>query len=156
MEDFMDNVIDVVNKVKLELSEAENTEGLCYYAANNVCYDLEELNIPAEIFNIREMAEVDYDHYFVLTKGNDEIKHLLIDLTFSQFSKKDNESLRFFDNWPKEELEKTERGQILSNNLIKNGYTLITDEDLYLYLNSFNPNYECFFTLDDIMSFKTR
>jgi len=152
----MDTVINIINNVKSEISQVDNNEGLCYYAANNICYDLENLNIPAEILNIREMAEVDYDHYFVLTKGNDEIKHLLIDLTFSQFSKKENENLRFFDNWPKEELEKNERGKILSNSLINNGYSLITDEDLYLYLNSFNPNYECFITLDDIMSFKTR
>lgn len=152
----MDNVINIVNSVKLELAKVENVDGLCYYASNNVCFDLEKINIPAEILNIREMAEVDYDHYFVLTKGNDEIKYSLIDLTFSQFCKKDNEDIRFFDNWPKEELEKSERGKILSDNLIKNGYSLITDEDLYLYLNSFNPNYECFFTLDDIMSFKTR
>ncbi|MCI9110841.1 MAG: hypothetical protein HFH47_03385 [Bacilli bacterium] len=152
----MDTVINVINKVKSELAHAENNDGLCYYACNNVCYDLENLNIPAEILNIREMAEVDYDHYFVLTSVSGEIKHLLIDLTFSQFSKKDNEQLRFFGNWPKEELEKNEKGKILSDNLTKQGYSLITDEDLYLYLNCFNPNYECFFTLDDIMSFKTR
>jgi len=152
----MDSIIDVVNKVKSELMCAENIDGLCYYASNNVCYDLENLNIPAEILNIRDMALVDYDHYFVLTRGNDEIEHLLIDLTFSQFGKRENESLRFFDNWPVLELEKSEKGKVLADNLINNGYSLITDEDLYLYLNSFNPNYECFITLDDIMSFKTR
>lgn len=150
----MDSVVDVVNKVKAELSEVSNTDGLCYYASNNVCYDLESLNIPAEILNIREMADVDYDHYFVLTRGNDEIKHCLIDLTFSQFAKKDNETLRFFENWPLEELKNSDRK--LADNLIKDGYSLITDEDLYLYLNSFNTSYECFITLDDIMSFKTR
>jgi len=152
----MDSIIDVVNKVKSELMCAENIDGLCYYASNNVCYDLENLNIPAEILNIRDMALVDYDHYFVLTRGNDEIEHLLIDLTFSQFGKRENESLRFFDNWPVLELEKSEKGKVLADNLINNGYSLITDEDLYLYLNSFNPNYECFFTLNDIMSFKTK
>ena len=83
----MDSIIDVVNKVKSELMCAENIDGLCYYASNNVCYDLENLNIPAEILNIRDMALVDYDHYFVLIRGNDEIEHLLIDLTFSQFGK---------------------------------------------------------------------
>ena len=152
----MDSIIDVVNKVKSELMCAENIDGLCYYASNNVCYDLENLNIPAEILNIRDMALVDYDHYFVLIRGNDEIEHLLIDLTFSQFGKRENESLRFFDNWPVLELEKSEKGKVLADNLINNGYSLITDEDLYLYLNSFNPNYECFFTLNDIMSFKTK
>jgi len=132
----MDSIIDVVNKVKSELMCAENIDGLCYYASNNVCYDLENLNIPAEILNIRDMALVDYDHYFVLTRGNDEIEHLLIDLTFSQFGKRENESLRFFDNWPVLELEKSEKGKVLADNLINNGYSLITDEDLYLYLNS--------------------
>jgi len=152
----MDSVINIVNEVKSELMGAENNDGLCYYAANNICFDLENANISAEIFNIREMAEVDYDHYFVLTKGNEEFKYCLIDLTFSQFDERDNHELRFFNSWPVQELKKSEKGRDLAVNLIENGYVLITDEEFYLYLNSFNSNYECFFTLDDIMNFKIR
>lgn len=152
----METVIDVVNKVKLELMEAENTDGLCYYACNNVCYDLDKLGIYAEMFNIREMAEVDYDHYFILTKENDKTKNILIDLTFSQFRKQDNSELRFFDSWPLEELENSNQGKALANNLLNQGFSFIDNDDFYLYLRSFNPNLECFFTLDDIISFKTR
>lgn len=149
----MSDFVNIINNVKEELSLSGDTEGLCYYAANNVNFDLDSINVFSLVFNIRDMMVADYDHYFALAKMDD---YYLIDLTFEQFDEKAGHELRFFDNWPALELQNSLEGKRIYNNLVNDGYSLITNEDFSLYLKSFNPEFECFFTLDDIMPSKVR
>ena len=149
----MDMIKEVINRIKAELSSVSSTDGLCYYASNNVCFDLEKMNIRASMFNVREMAFVDYDHYFVLVRLDG---CYLVDLTYLQFCKKENHELRFFDDFPATILESSERGSVILNSLLTDGYCLIEDNDLSLYLKSFNPGFDCFFTIDDIFPSKIR
>lgn len=143
----------IVSKVKGEVSLANESDGLCYYACNNVLYDLEDASIMADMFNIRDVIDMPYDHYFVLANESD--KKYLIDLTYEQFVKKDGE-LRFFNEWPSEVLKKSEEGKNLLNNLLNDGYSLVGDSEFITYLKGFNSEFEPFFTLDDMISSKIR
>ena len=137
----------IVDKVKKEIEKAPEIDGLCFYAANNLKYDLDSENIESEIFNIRDLADIDFDHYFILAKLDNDY---LIDLTYSQFARKKGMNIRFFDNWPEEVLKSTKEGEQLLNNLIKDGYSLINDDLFYQYIHSFNEKIEPFFTIEDV------
>jgi len=151
----MENDIkDVVSKVKDELSLVNETAGLCYYASNNVLFDLDYRGIDSFVFNVRELCDIDYDHYFVLANKDEKNKYL-IDLTYSQFLEK-NDKPRFFEKWPGVILKESIEGKKILDNLTNNGYLLVDDNDFYIYLKSFNPNLEMFFTLDDLVPLKTR
>lgn len=143
-------ISDVVRVVKDELSMVDNVEGLCYYASNNICFDLQQKGIMASVFNISDMADVPYDHYFVLVRDD---KYYLIDLTFNQFKEVENSELRFFDNWPVTVL--LESNEVLANRILNDGYSVISDEDLYAYLTSFNSEFLGLFTLDDVFETKS-
>lgn len=148
-------MFDVLNKVidnvKKEISVASFVNGLCYYASNNIVYDLDKALINSEMFNISEISDTNYNHWFVLARLDCET--YLIDTTYFQFARK-NEDLRFFEKWPSEILEK--RNKKLLKNLLIDGYSKVNDEDFYDYLSGFNENFRPMFTLDDLMdiSFK--
>ena len=148
------DIKDVIAKVKEELSVVNETAGLCYYASNNVVFDLEYKGIESFLFNVREICDIDFDHYFVLA-NKDENNKYLIDLAYSQFLEK-KEKPRFFEKWPSAILNESEEGKRILDNLKNNGYLLVDDNDFYTYLKSFNPNLEIFFTLDDLLPLKTR
>lgn len=150
----MDDIKNIVDKVKSEISVVKENDGLCYFASNNVLFDLDMASIKAEMFNIREVADASYDHYFVLANLSFDKKYL-IDLTYDQFIKKEGE-LRFFDRWPSEVLEESAEGKKLLENLLKDGYCQIGDSEFELYLKSFNPSFEMFFSLEDLMPSKIR
>ena len=116
---LLDDLKKIINNVKEEISVANELDGLCYYASNNIAFDLDKALINSEIFNIREMADTNYDHFFVLAflKNN----FYLIDTTYFQFVKKEGRNIRFSDNWPGDILK--ENNEKLLNNLLKEGYS---------------------------------
>ena len=116
------------------LDEFKNTDvsgfdGLCFYFSNNIKSYLEEQDIDVKIFNIHDLTNVDYDHYFLIADN------FLIDLTYSQFLPK-NGKLRFFDDFPSNILKKSVEGEKILSNLLNNGYFKI-ENNLDLYLSSF-------------------
>lgn len=143
-----------VTEVGKELANVEAVEGLCYYASNNICYDLTTAGVEASMLNIRELADVDYDHYFVLASDNSQ--KYLIDLTFNQFIKQEGYEIRFFNDWPSVMLKQTKIGNELLEHLAKQGYDKIDDQKLGAYISSFNPDQPFFFSVDDIMPSKYR
>ena len=142
---------EIVLNVKKEIVGIDDVSGLCFYTSNNISYDLNALGIKNQIFNIRDLADADYDHYFVLANSN-----YLIDLTYSQFLKKENHTLRFFDEWPSEILLKSEKGKIILEDLLSQGYIITDNEMMNLYLKSFNEYLDPIFTLGDLTSKKSR
>ena len=116
------------------LSEFKDTnvsgfDGLCFYFSNNIKSYLEEQGIYADICNIRDLTDIDYDHYFLIADG------FLIDLAYSQFLPKDGK-LRFFDEWPSNILKSSTQGKTILNSLLRDGYFKISN-NLNVYLNSF-------------------
>lgn len=147
----MSQIKKTVDNVKKELENVTEKTGLCYYASNNILFDLQNENIETFMFNTKDVAQSPIDHYFLLAKENDTY---LIDTTYSQFL--NNGTLRKFDAFPADVLSKTDIGQKLLNRLLEDGYSKIDDDLLYAYLSSFNPTLLPFFTLDDLIETKTR
>lgn len=116
------------------LSEVEpmvkDLDGLCFYFANNIKADLEDMEIPVHMHNINEKDG--YDHYYLI--ADDEY---LIDPTYSQFLPKLNESPILFEEFPASVLEKTERGKEILGDLIHDGYHKLIEGDMDIYLSGF-------------------
>ena len=104
-------------------------DGLCFYFSQNIKSYLEEQGISVIMYNIRDLIDISFDHFFLIADG------FLIDLAYKQFLPRKG-ILRFFEQWPAAVLEKTSEGKNILNNLLSNGYFKIED-NLNLYLNSF-------------------
>lgn len=137
------NEIDMAiqNTVESELEEIKgmSLEGLCIYMATNIHLELENQGISSEIFNIEDYTDVTYHHVFVMAKNQINKNIYLIDPSYSQFLPKKDQKLIAFDKWPAEVLSETENGQILLDNLLTSGYSLVNKDDITAYLNSFTP-----------------
>ncbi len=146
----MDKKIEkLINIVKEEISLVNEVDGLCYFASNNLLFDLQNAYIDAFMFNIRDLALTDFDHYFLIIKDS---KDYLVDLTFKQFVKEEGKRNRISKivKWPSEILEETELGQKVLNSLITDGYMELNDEVLNIYLKCFNSSLDFLVSLDDI------
>ena len=120
----IDYVLDEVKKTNID-----SFDGLCFYFSQNIKSYLEEQGIEAIMYNIRDLTNTLYDHYFLIADG------FLIDLAFSQFLPRNGE-LRFFEDFPSDILKSTVEGEKILNCLLNEGYFKI-DNNLNIYLNSF-------------------
>ncbi len=128
-DNYMEEMIRFV--IFNNLSEVEDRvsslDGLCFYFANNIKADLEMLEIPVEMYNI----DKGYDHYYLIADNE-----YLIDPTYSQFLKA-NEISIVFEDFPANILKKDERGKVILNDLLENGYHKLEKGDMNIYLSSF-------------------
>lgn len=106
---------DTTSKVKKLIPD---TERLCMVASNLIYNDLLDIHIPSKIINTKELG-LGYEHEFVLTKDRDI--YYLIDIAYKQFLNK---------------------GTILNNDLLKNGYIRVNSNLLKEYLNSIPNTYK--------------
>ncbi len=132
----------IQNTVEYELEEIKDKplEGLCIYLANNIHYELEKEGITTKIINIKDYTECTYNHVFVIAKNKYNKNIYLIDPSYVQFIPRHGQKLIAFSKWPASILKETENGKILLNNLTKQGYSLVTKDDIEIYLNSFKQN----------------
>ena len=114
----------------------KNHDGLCFYFSNNIKHDLEVMDVNVSMWNIRNLTNCDYNHYFLVAGDDDKY---LIDLTYGQFLKKENEVPIVFEDFPGNILMQTDRGKLILNNLIDKGYFKLISDDFDIYLNSFKP-----------------
>lgn len=126
-----------VNRVKNEIKSVgvDSMDGLCIYCAHNIGCDLMEMGIDYDRLDIEDLTGVPYSHQFLIVYMDD---YYLVDPTYLQFEEK-NESLILFKEWPAKVLSQTKEGRNLLNNLLNDGYSKINQNDINLYLNSFNP-----------------
>lgn len=103
-----------------------DSEGLCFYYANNIKSDLENLNIPVEMYDINKK------HYYLIADNK-----YLIDPSYSQFLPKENQRPINYQEFPAKVLESSQRGKEILGNLLSNGYHVLQDDDYDIYLNSF-------------------
>ena len=111
-------------------------EGLCIYFAHNIGISLDEQNIPFKQMEISDYINSNYKHVFLIADYDD--KHCLIDPSFGQFVKRENEKIVTFKQWPSEILKSTKEGTRILNDLIKDGVTAVNEEDVKIYLSSFD------------------
>ncbi len=122
----------IVFKNVNEIPKVNSLDGLCFYFANNIKADLELMEIPVSMHNINEGKG--YDHYYLLAG---EKKDYLIDPTYSQFLPKRGEKTIMFEDFPATILQKNERGKLILNSLLKDGFHHLEKGDLDIYLSSF-------------------
>ena len=120
----IDYVLDEVKKTNID-----NFDGLCFYFSQNIKSYLEEQGIDSIMYNIRDLTNVNFDHYFLIADG------FVIDLAYSQFLPS-NGKLRFFVDFPSNILNSTLEGREILNHLLNDGYFKI-ENNLDVYLNSF-------------------
>lgn len=141
-ENDIEPIIARVINIELQtlLSQVEEVDGFCMYLACNIGDTLSKNGINISYQNISDILNINYFHYFLIanTMINDEIKYYLIDPSYIQFLKKENQVLtNKFKRWPGEILNQTQLGKITLKKLIKDGYTMIDENSMKLYLGSF-------------------
>lgn len=104
--------------------------GLCFFLANNIKHDLEIMDIDVSMWNIKDLLNIDYDHYFLISNN------ILIDPTYIQFLPKEDEEPIKLEDFPARILEETDKGREFLGDLLNNGYHVLND-DIDLYLGSF-------------------
>jgi len=136
----LDTINNIVSQNRKELKDVGGSiDGLCKVAANNISLELHGKNIMHRILNTKEILNC-YEHVFIIAcyKEQEKLNYILIDPTFEQFYEQQGRILlSSFENWPSTVLCKTEKGKILLNNLLTNGYSIIDEVDVKLYLGSF-------------------
>ena len=137
-------VISILNRlIKLEILETkqytDNFEGLCKVFANNLYDRLNDMGMNVKMVNLTELYKEMKDHIFLIMSYrdlNDNFNYILIDPTYEQFVKKDNEtSPLYFEAWPSEILQNINPN--LLKNLVRDKYSYIDDKNLQDYLRSF-------------------
>ena len=100
--------------------------------------------------NLEELVGVDHVALIVEYMNNDNLVRLLIDPTFSQFVRKDNNKLVYLDFWPSDKINDKD----LVQDLIDSGVSIIDNDRFQQYVNSFS-NFCTEYNLDNFLnSFK--
>ena len=137
--DINDKIQMVIDTIKSEINlYFSDYIGLCKLASNNLSVLLNENHIQHKVINLKEIFGEDvYEHEFIISYYYfNEMQYFLIDITYSQFLKRDGEKIRDnFLDWPGEILCSTEEGK--NDSLLVKGFQKISDLDLKLYLESF-------------------
>lgn len=60
----IDYVLDEVKKTNID-----SFDGLCFYFSQNIKSYLEEQGIDSIMYNIRDLTNVNFDHYFLIAYG---------------------------------------------------------------------------------------
>lgn len=138
----------VVDEEKKDLLlHSENIEGFCKYIANQILYRLQKMGgIRTYLIDLNEI--VLFDHVFLIVeyRNNNLLKRVLIDPTFNQFKKKENNILCELQNWPYEKM----RNAKFFEDLTMKGTFEIDDESFNQYLNAFT-NEMIYVSLDNYL-----
>ena len=119
--------------------------GYCKYIATQISTRLKEKNIKTYQIDLKDIVSIDHTILIAEYKENDTLKRILIDPTYSQFTKNENYKLISMSVWPSEKLDRNFLTTLLNDGIIE-----IDDAKFKHYLNSFGtPNYEIY--LDDLL-----
>lgn len=150
LNDFYNSILNIdtrnkdsnIKKIVLEekekvLQEVKSLEGFCKYLANQIEYRLKKEVPGIHVYSIDFDELIGLNHTILIAeyKKNTNMKRLLIDPSFSQFVKKDNNTLINLEEWPSDRINKQTLEELLNNGLIE-----INNEIFRDYLNSFGLN----------------
>lgn len=110
-----------------------NLEGFCKFLASEIQEKLEQKGIKNYWIDLNELIGVDHVVLIAEYRTVEGIKRLLIDPSFSQFTKEDNKQLVKLKDWPSEKIEDKE----MVEDLLDKGLTQVDDTRWQDYLNSF-------------------
>lgn len=154
--DTRDKTKDIKNIVlgeKRKLTDqVEELDGFCKYIANQIKYQISVKLSGVHVYylNLEELVGVDHVALIAEYMNNDNLVRLLIDPTFSQFVRKDNNKLVYLDFWPSDKINDKD----LVQDLIDSGVSIIDNDRFQQYINSFS-NFCTEYNLDNFLnSFK--
>lgn len=147
LDNFYNSILNIVDKDRFDeikrivieerekvLKEVHDVLGLCKYLANVI-----EVNIHNNLsgvwvnkLDLNDLFLVDHVVLIVEYKYNNAIKRLLIDPTFMQFVKDDNQKLSKLNKWPSDLLDKE-----FVDTLLKDGLIEIDNISFNKYLRAF-------------------
>lgn len=119
--------------------QVEELDGFCKYIANQIRYQisLKLSGVHVYYLNLEELVGVDHVALIAEYMNNDNLVRLLIDPTFLQFVRKDNNKLVYLDFWPSDKITDKD----LVHNLIDSGVSIIDNDRFQQYVNSFSSIY---------------
>lgn len=141
--DTRDKTKDIKNIVLEEkrklTDQVEELDGFCKYIANQIKYQisLKLSGVHVCYLNLEELVGVDHVALLVEYMNNDNLVRLLIDPTFPQFVRKDNNKLVYLDFWPSDKITDKD----LVHDLIDSGVSIIDNDRFKQYINSFSSIY---------------
>ena len=134
---------EAVEKTVREITQEEtekvldlspSLDGFCKYLASQIKEKLEENGIKSYWIDLDDIASVDHVVLIAEYRAEDSIQRLLIDPSFSQFTKKENATLVSLDEWPSEKI----KNKTIVNDLLETGVTPLTQERWQDYISSFS------------------
>lgn len=136
--DDYSNILNKIIEEEVSTSKKDNPnlDLLCKVISNNIYLRLKEERIDSKIVNTKELLDI-YEHQFVLSSYvdlDDNINYILIDPTYNQFRHKDEYDFEVI--YPVDILNESIEGTNLLNNLLRQGYSKIDDNDLKRYIGS--------------------
>lgn len=144
---------DMYKKIKQITLEERNAieeytndlTGYCKYISLKIYERLKKENITTYLIDLKELINI--NHVILISEymSNNELKRILIDPTFKQFTKKDKHKLITLKEWPSEILDKN-----MVDKLLEDGIYEINESIFNEYLNSFGNNFNEIF-LDDYL-----
>lgn len=127
----LSQIDEIVANEKTKIQNNTDLSGLCKYIANNIELDLKAIGVTTYYLDLNNIVGIDHVSLIAEYK-EDTIKYLLIDPTYSQFTKNDNKQLLKLKTWPSEKLDKD-----ILNSLLTKGYVSLNNDIFNNYLNSF-------------------
>ena len=124
----------VIRDAKEEVTEVTSMmDGFCRFLASTIQMSLNNYQIKNYWLDLNELIGIDHVVLIAEYRTVEGIKRLLIDPSFSQFTKDDNKQLVKLEEWPSEKIEDKE----MAADLLDRGLTQVDDARWQDYLNSF-------------------
>ena len=138
--DKYNDIVKIVKKEKTKLLEsAASLDGFCKYLANQIEYEIKTnlSGVWVSSIDLNELVQVDHVVLLAEYRNNNEMKRLLIDPTFSQFTKSRDKKLVGLTSWPSENLDVNFRDKLLTDGVVE-----VDDTSFNRYLDSFGNHYQ--------------
>lgn len=147
-EDILKIVLEERNKL---LGSTQTLEGFCKYLASQIEYRIKKEvgGVHTYKIDLKELVNIEHTILVVEYMFNSNLVRLLIDPTFLQFTRNDNNYLVNLKHWPSDKIKRD--GFVLELNT--NGMIEIENKTFLEYLNAFLEE-DIYFDLEEYLTIK--
>ena len=137
------NSTETIKKITLEerdklYKHTNDLTGYCKYIASQIEERLKNENIHTYWIDLNDIISIDHVVLIAEFNHNSKLRRILIDPTYTQFTKNDKYKLINLKKWPSELLDNS-----IVEKLLKDGIIEIDDNIFKKYINSFkDTNYD--------------
>lgn len=130
-------IVNIVYKEYYELfTKVSESNGFCKYLSNQIMDSLRKNQIKSWILDLKTIVGIDHVALISEYKEGGEVKKILIDPTFVQFVKKDDQKLIKLKQWPSELMNPKYVKELLTTGVLD-----IDDDIFNEYLNAFTDKH---------------